>query len=303
MTHLNDALRLAQLGWKVFGLGPTGFPYPNCKQCRETCSVVDDYEKCDHLVCHATYAGTTDPARIEAMWAHFPQSLIGVRTGKASGIIVLDFDVHTTLKDGAAGYNMLLRNGWLYKTVSATTGGGGGHLYYRHPMNLSVPNDNRGKLGAGVDVKGEGGYVIAPPSAKRGKGAYSWLQSYSPWDRPLTDMPEPTLLAITKSDDKPVKFDGTWNVTVGDNSKVRRYWEAALELAQTTTHGSRNESLYVAACRGGEMIATEQLSEDEVVSLLQDAGRNNGLTESEIRQTIRSGLNRGANDFASEEAQ
>lgn len=300
MTHLQEALAMAALGWKVFALGPTGFPYPNCKTCRNTCAVVSDYEECDHLVCHATYAGTSDPERLMAMWEHFPQSLIGIRTGKVSGLIVLDFDVHTTLKDGAAGYAMMMKNGWLYKTVSAKTGGGGGHLYYKHPGNISVPNDNRGKLGAGVDVKGEGGYVIAPPSAKRGKLPYSWVPGYSPWERSLTTMPEPTLMAITKSDNRPMKFDGTWTVTLGDNAKVKRYWEAALDLAQTTTHGSRNECLYVAACRGGEMIATEQLSEDQVTEILEDAGRKNGLTDSEIRQTIRSGLNRGANDFSEE---
>ncbi len=299
MNHLPEALKLAQLGWCVFALGPTGHPYPNCKQCRESCLVPLDYESCDHLICHATYAGTTDPARLAAMWDYLPHSLIGIRTGTPSGIIVLDFDLHSSEKDGQATFRKLVQDGTLRRTVSAATGGGGRHMYFQHP-GMTVPNDNRGKLGPGADVKGEGGFVIAPPSAKRGKLAYCWVRDLDPWSVGLASLPDDALTTITKSDDRPIKFS-PGSVTQSDD-RVMTKWEGALDQLRFAGVGGRNENLYHAACRGGEVIASGQLPNQQVIDLLHQAATEAGLTPSEIRQTIRSGLGRGYADFQEEQA-
>lgn len=298
MTHFNEALRLASLGWCVFALGPTGHPYPNCKLCAETCTIAQDYDSCDHLICHATYAGTTDTARLEAMWGHFPQSLIGIRTGAASGIIVLDFDLHDPKKNGQETFRKLVQDGTLRRTVSAVTGGQGRHMYYQHP-GMVVPNDNRGKLGPGADIKGEGGFVVAPPSAKRGKLSYCWVQGLDPWSRPLGTLPDEALHTITKSDNKPISF-AHGAVTQSDD-RVMTKWEGSLDQLASAGVGGRNENLYRAACRGGEVVASGQLSSQEVIDLLETAGQQAGLTPSEIRQTIRSGLSRGHSDFSEEQ--
>lgn len=298
MSHLPEALKLASLGWCTFALGPTGHPYPNCKLCRETCQVASDYDTCDHLVCHATYAGTTDPARLEAMWGHFPHSLIGIRTGAASGIVVLDFDLHSTGKNGQETFRKLAQNGTLRRTVSAETGGGGRHMYFAHP-GMPVPNDNRGKLGPGADVKGEGGFVIAPPSAKRGKLPYCWVQGLDPWSRSLGTLPDEALHTITKSDNRQTTFlPGA--VTQSDD-RVMTKWEDALDQLASAGVGGRNENLYRAACRGGEVVASGQLTSQQVIDLLEMTGQQAGLTPSEIRQTIRSGLSRGHQDFQEEQ--
>lgn len=298
MTHLPEALQLAQLGWKVFALGPTGHPYPNCKTCRESCLAPSDYEACDHLICHATYAGTDDPARLEAMWTQLPQSLIGVRTGAPSGLIVIDFDLHSTAKNGGISAQKLQDKGWIPRTVSAKTGGGGLHLYYSHP-GIPIPNDNRGKLGPGADVKGEGGFVIVPRSAKRGKLPYSWVQGLDPWSRPVASLPEAAVMAITKSDDKPIKFNGE-SVTEGNQNLVEK-WENALTQLRDAGVGERNANLYYAACRGGEVVAAGKLTSQQVIDLLEEAGSAARLTPGEIRQTIRSGLGRGHADYSSQE--
>lgn len=298
MSHLPEALKLASLGWCVFALGPTGHPYPNCKLCRETCTVASDYDSCDHLICHATYAGTTDPARLEAMWGHFPQSLIGVRTGAPSGIIVLDFDLHSTEKDGEAGFNRLEELGVLQRTVAAETGGGGLHMYFEYP-DRQVFNDNRAKIAWGVDVKGDGGFVVAPPSAKRGKLPYLWVPGMEPWNRKLARLRDEVLFEITKSDHKKTTFlPGA--VTQSDD-RVMTKWEDALDQLASAGEGGRNEKLYRAACRGGEVIASGQLTNQQVIDLLETTGQQAGLTPSEIRQTIRSGLSRGHQDFSEEQ--
>lgn len=299
MTLLKDALKLAELGWQVFALGPTGFPFPNCRDCRETCTTPAQMDACDHLICHGCYAGTTDVDRLNAMWEHLPHSIIGIRTGLASGLFVLDFDLHTEDKNGKNGFASLREQGILRRSVAAETGGGGRHLYYKHPGDLAIPNNNRGRLAPGVDIKGEGGYVVAAPSAKKGKLPYLWVPGLEPWNQSLASLDTETLLKITKSDSKPVSFSPD-KILVSNESKVLWAWESALTLLETTTTGSRNEALYRAACRGGEVIATGQVSSEEVIAALEAAGADLGLTPGEIRQTIRSGLNRGHHDFLEE---
>lgn len=291
--HLDAALDLAELGWKVFALGPTGHPFPNCRECKETCTTAEDYERCDHLTCHATYAGTTDQDSLERMWVRYPHAIIGIRTGAASGLFVLDFDLHSADKNGKDTFHRLVLDGTLKHTVAAATGGGGRHLYYAHPMNTAVPNDNRGKLGPGCDIKADGGYVVAPPCAKRGKGAYSWVQGCSPWDRALACLPTHTMLTITERDRRPLNLSG--KRTTLSNDEIQAAWTDALDRLDFTGPGSRNENLYRAACRGGELISTGARA-DEITETLEAAGRKAGLTPGEIRQTIRSGLNRGHSD-------
>lgn len=295
MTHLNEALRLADLGWAVFALGPTGKPYPNCKPCRETCHVAAQMIDCKCVLCHGCYAGTTDQSALTAMWEALPHSLIGIATGAASGVVVLDFDLHNEEKDGRKGFQQLKADGILTRTVSANTGGGGGHLYYAHP-GQPTPNDNRGKLAAGVDVKGDGGFVIAPPSAKRGKMPYSWIPGLSPWDVPLATLPAVALAALTKDISTLQRPSQTRSDY--DPTKLTENFSEALDLLRLTGVGGRNENLYRAACRGGELIAAGTLKLGEVQAALEAAATDAGMTRNDgIRATIRSGLNRGMADF------
>lgn len=298
MTHLDEALRLAGLGWHVFALGPTGKPYPNCKDCKETCQVQAHYEKCDHLVCHATYAGTTDPARLAAMWDALPHSLIGLRTGAPSGLVVIDFDLHDPKKDGRASANRLRSTGKLERTVTAKTGGGGLHLYYRHP-GVPVPNDNTGKLGPGADMKGDGGFVLVPPSAKRGKLAYSWVPGLSPHEIETAALHPDLLASLIKPAPEPQRSGVDIDV---NPERLTNSFEEALDLLRVTGVGGRNENLYRAACRGGEVVAAGLRSFGNVNGLLREAAAEAGMGNGDgISNTIRSGLNRGMSDFQESE--
>lgn len=291
MTHLNEALRLAGLGWKIFALGPTGKPFPNCKTCAQTCVVAEDYEKCDHLLCHATYAGTTDEARLKAMWEQLPHSLIGLRTGAVSSLIVLDFDRHDPSKDGLATLREYTDKGYLPGTVTARSGGGGFHFFYQHP-GKPTPNDNRGKLGAGLDVKADGGFVILPPSAKRGKAEYRWLNG--PFDTEIGELDSNILAPLWKETD--ISTMQRPGVDVGVTST--NDFEEALDLLRVTGQGSRNENLYRAACRGGEVMAAGLMSHGKVNALLLEAAAEAGMSAKDgIRNTIRSGINRGSIEF------
>lgn len=104
---------------------------------------------------------------------------VGIVTGAVSGIIVLD-------ADGAEGIESL--DGMeIPLTPAAVTGSGGRHYYFRHP-GMEVRNFTR-RL-PGLDLRGDGGYVVAPPSRHASGHQYYWMQGRAPWETPLAECPD-----------------------------------------------------------------------------------------------------------------
>ena len=118
-------------------------------------------------------AASSDPAQVDAWWAASPWSNVGVACGAASGgLVVIDVDVDgETGEDGMATLAAWEgEHGALPETVTVVTGRGGRHLWYRS----AVPVRNSANKGLGIDVRGEGGFVVAPPSVHPNGGAYEW---------------------------------------------------------------------------------------------------------------------------------
>lgn len=159
MTLLKDALALASAGWPVFALnGKT--PYRNCETCL---SAAAGCECRGHLLCHAFYAATTDERCIRAMWEALPRSNIGLRP--PPGFFVLDVDPRHPKYDP-----LVLAKLRLPETRRSWSGreDGGHHLWFRGRRPLR-------KLGHGLDIKDEHGYVVAPPSLHPATGLpYRW---------------------------------------------------------------------------------------------------------------------------------
>jgi hypothetical protein len=99
---------------------------------------------------------------------------VGILTGSASGnIFVLDVDIGPG-KDGDDSLRALqLAHGDLPETAEVRTGGGGLHLYFRAPKGVAIRNSAR-QLGPGLDIRGEGGFVVAPPSVHASGQPYVW---------------------------------------------------------------------------------------------------------------------------------
>ena len=118
-------------------------------------------------------AATVDADTIRGWWARWPEANVAIRTGEPSGIIVLDVDV----QHGGAGTLARLEqtHGTLPRTAEVLTGGGGKHLLFRHP-GRPVQN-SAGKLGAGLDVRGDGGYIVAAPSVHESGRPYKWTRA------------------------------------------------------------------------------------------------------------------------------
>ena len=117
--------------------------------------------------------GSLDPEQIKKWWKRWPKANIGIACGP-SGIVIIDIDVE---KGGEETWAQIKRDSPTIKdsAVQAITQSGGRHLYYAAIPGVSITSGRAERLGAGVDVRGADGIVIAPGS--RGpKGDYRWAQ-------------------------------------------------------------------------------------------------------------------------------
>jgi hypothetical protein len=120
------------------------------------------------LTTHGFQDATTNGMQLTRWWRQWPYASVGIATGqKSRGLVVLDVDPRN------GGWSTLGDLGEIPETLEVRTGGGGAHYYFRHPTWVKCRN-NRAE---GVDVKADGGYVIAPPSMHASGTAYSWANS------------------------------------------------------------------------------------------------------------------------------
>ena len=139
---------------------------------------------------HGLKDATTDLRQIRRWWKRNPQYNIGLATGEISGgLCVIDLDAHPEKgRDGFGSFERMARaaGGDLPDTWTATTGSGGRHLVYK----TGEPLRNAADIMPGVDIRANGGYIVAPPSIHPGTGRpYTWDPSFSPEDLPLAELP------------------------------------------------------------------------------------------------------------------
>ena len=119
------------------------------------------------LTAHGFRDATTVQARIAAWWQKWPDANIAMPTGAASGLLAVDIDPRNG-GDGSLG-ELKAKHGRLPDTAEQITGGGGRHIIFRHP-GVTVPKE----LAAGIDLKGDGGYIVLAPSIHPSGNPYRW---------------------------------------------------------------------------------------------------------------------------------
>jgi hypothetical protein len=135
------------------------------------------YEK--NVLEHGCLDATTDPRKITAWWTRWPEANIGIPTGKASGLFIVDMD---TYKPGAMTVAELEEKyGCISHTATVRTGSGGLQFYFTYPDGEKIRN-SAGMLGPHVDTRGEGGYILAPSSVTTGR--YEWINKVPPAPAP-----------------------------------------------------------------------------------------------------------------------
>jgi len=135
---------------------------------------------------HGFKDATTDVHQIERWWTRWPCAGIGIPTGNRTGLLVLDADAREGRDGNAVIEAMLFMEGQrsLGATVVVRTGSGGHHHYFSQPAGQEV-RCSADKFGPGLDVRGEGGYVVVPPSPHESGTPYAWVRGS------LLDSPPP----------------------------------------------------------------------------------------------------------------
>jgi hypothetical protein len=124
---------------------------------------------------------TTDLDIIKQWFTKYPSANVGIRCGVDSGIFVVDVDNH----NGIDGEEQLRLSGELPPSIEVVTGSGGRHIY----LSLSGQKVRNRKLAPNVDIRGEGGYIVAPPSTHASGQLYRWKPSSSPTEVELASPP------------------------------------------------------------------------------------------------------------------
>lgn len=121
---------------------------------------------------------------IDKWFERWPDANIGIVTGEISNLVVLDIDSNHGGNDSLKRLEQ--RFELLPVTVEAMTGGGGRHLYFSHPGGLIR---NRAGIAQGIDLRSDGGYVVAPPSIHPNGRRYVWSPGRSPQDAAPAPLP------------------------------------------------------------------------------------------------------------------
>ena len=222
---------------------------------------------------------TTDETQIRDWWTRWPKAMIAAPTGPASGMWVLDLDFDPGKKiDGTATLNQLTaQHGEIPKTLTSLTPRGGRHLIFVWNNNVDIRN-SAGKIGPGIDVRGNGGYVCLPPSRNANGGIYCW-------DGGDADQ------AVLAPD---------WLVDLA-RRKTSAWARAALDyeckMVACAQPGTRNSTLNTAAFNLYQLVAGGRLDEDEVHDTLFEAAQACGLVNDDgaaaVEATIASGAQAG----------
>jgi hypothetical protein len=186
-SMLDSALAYAHLGWYVV---PLHTPRPgNSCSCRSPeCASKGKHPRTRNGLKDAS----NDPTQIESWWSMWPDANIALVTGP-SGLVAIDVDPRhggdEDWKDLKEKHGKSIQ-----QTVSSQTGGGGEHYLYLQPGEMTIGNVSNsdkytGPLGRGIDVRAEGGYIVAPPSLHESGNRYEWYEGESPFERDPQRLP------------------------------------------------------------------------------------------------------------------
>jgi len=268
LRMVDAALGYAELGLPVF-------PVFNAVNGVCTCS---DGVACKRPAKHPRVsdwaaAATTDATMIRAWWARNPHSNIAIVTGARSGVVVIDVD-------GPRGLESIERLGALPITPMSLTASGY-HLLRAHP---GTPVKTEANVLPGIDVRGDGGYIIAPPSVHVSGWRYAWA-------------PGRRVGAIELAPYSPVTGVPTTGGASSDTHEADRreaYTRGAVDAesssVRTSAPGTRNDTLNRAAFKLGQLVASGALDVSVLRNELTKAAHAVGLEDLEIRRTIKSGL-------------
>jgi len=244
-----------------------------------------------------------DEAVIRRWWSRWPDAAIGMDLAKC-GLVVIDADRHELDKDGVEAFGAIMSDHGFDPDSAplVATPSRGNHHFFRQPPGKEFGNADsalyreRKLRDMGINVRGAGGYVVAPGTVLKDGSFYELWGS-------LEDIPVlPAWLAAIlekEPDEKQAERMLVQRSEITD-SRVKAYVDAAIEAETTRVRsagkGGRNNTLNEAAFSLGQLVGAGHVGEAEIFALLMNAAKDCGLGQAESRKTILSGLKAGAKD-------
>lgn len=280
---LKAALDYAARGWRVLPLHtPAGTGGCSCGD--PECGSLGKHPR----TAHGLKDATTDPATIGAWWQQWPAANIGVLTGTPSGFFVLDIDGDEAVRTLKEFDRIPPKEHALWQRT-----GRGWQVLFEVPADFAVKN-TAGAVAEHVDTRGDGGYIVAPPSLHANGKRYQWLTTNAPGPAPAWLLE--ALRPVERSQAKPAGANVSRVSTRTGCDGVHPYLAAALEDEATKVRaaddGTRNATLNHAAFSLGQLEAAG-LCEADAQAALAAAATAAGLTATEAARTFASGWDAG----------
>ena len=250
---IDQARELAVAGYRVFPLHH--IIAGECSCAEAACSSPGKHPRTTHGVKDAT----SDPKVIERWWSLslFPEANIGIATGQGLYVIDLDGDA------GEAAWAKLESEHGAAPSLSARTGGGGRHIYFS-AIGLRLRN-TASRVAPRIDTRGEGGYVLAPPSSHASGRPYAW--------RDLLPIARVPLWVAAMVEPKQHAPKGTPHFRYDEATTPygRAILTSCLRRIQAAGEGTRNDTLTREAFILGQWIGGREIAPDGVLEMLLEA--------------------------------
>lgn len=211
-----------------------------------------------------TEAAVTDEQMVQALWTARPYANVGILTGTRAGMWVLDIDPKNGGNDSLAALQG--EHGLLPPTYTVRTGGGGTHYYFLMPAEFVVGNRQRsGSIAAGIDVRGQGGQVVASTSETL-FGHYELLLDLPLAQAPvwLLDMLRPRVPTEIEHSAAVARLDSS---PLAGGDRLTRYAQAVIaaecEKLAGAAPGGRNNQAFDVACNLIELVNSPWASVSE----------------------------------------
>ena len=254
------ALAYAQCGWAVV---PCHTMENGICTCREgaRCGSPGKHPRTRH----GLIDGTTDPDQIKQLWKKWPRSNIGIVTGEESRIAVLDIDPRhggdSTLADLVAQHEPLP------VTVQCQSGGGGSHHYFKYQSGIRNTTGQK----TGLDVKSQGGMIMAPPSHHVSGSQYSWEPGMAPGEVEIAECPT-WLIEELQPPKKPTPSLPVPQVPLTNGQYAQTALMNEVSAVENAPPGQQEPTLNTAAFNLGSLVVAGVLEEGEVIGRLVTAG-------------------------------